>query len=110
LGWISALDVEGRTIACMLVCLDYIACCIVNAIHSGASFAVTRGETSERAMASLRMLAAMEHLNIPFGIYRNTAAFDQVLARRQLKEIWNCLVIEFGNACFRTDLRKRGIT
>jgi len=46
---------------------------------------------------------------MPFRIYGDTAWLHEILANRQLKEIWNCLVIEFGNAWFAAHLRKRGV-
>src|SRR5262249_44583820 len=56
-----------------------------------------------------RMSAPMEYVNVPFRTYRDTAALDEILTGRQLKEIWNCLVIEFGNTCFGPHLRKCGV-
>jgi hypothetical protein len=55
------------------------------------------------------MLAAMEHIDMPFGIYGDTAALDEVFAGRQLKEIWNCLIIELRDNYFRLWLRKCGV-
>src|SRR5262245_46259859 len=56
-----------------------------------------------------RMPAAMEYIDVSFRTYRDTAALDEILTGRQLKEIWNCLVIKFGNAWFGASLRKCGV-
>jgi hypothetical protein len=55
------------------------------------------------------MPSAMEYIDMPFRIYGDTAWLDEILANGQLKEIWNCLVIEFGNVWFGVRLRKCGV-
>jgi hypothetical protein len=66
-------------------------------------------EFSGRVEFHQRMPAAMEYVDMPFRIHGDTAGLDKIFAGSQLKEIWNCLVIQLGHGRFRARLPKCGI-
>src|SRR5262249_34307461 len=48
-----------------------------------------------------RMLAAVKHVDMSFGIYRYTRNLNEMFTRWQLKEIRNHFVIQLRNAFLR---------